>query len=674
MKKLLTFLLASVFASSFTAAQIGEKWDNWSERFAENMERIADKVGQDAEKNAEKFADFAEKVADDVERKYERGAFGVHFGDGPNWNVNNTSYLGIHSDHLSKRKAEKLGFDNAYGSYVSKVIKHSAADKAGIQPFDYIYGVNDQRTSNNQDISDILDDYEPGEEVTVLYIRNGEKRTVRLTLGAYNDFDWQSGEEEAFLGVRPADGEYDQDLDGVSVEIVNNSSAEEMGLEDGDIIKSINGHQILDWNDLGIALNTVTPGDDVPIVVERDGREITKNGPVRARATSHAYTKNKSNWNWDWDSADGEKWSFGGGAFLGVFVEKISERKARKLGFDNPYGSYITSVIKNTGADKAGLKPFDYIYGIDEYRVGEEQSLGGILRRYETGDEAVVHIYRKGKKMKKEIVFLAREEYKKTHKNKCEDPFFGIIQINKGYTDEGVRIKPVRNSTAADIGLEEGDIITHINGYPMIDWTDIGAAIDMNSPGDIIIVDYLRDNEKRSASGKIASYAETKNCADCDCDDHKGFAFDFDPGDIKISGGNTWIHIGDNNNSDDDEREDVSDIEVGLHRISDDDARSLGSKGIDMPISNDLEVERLKLSPNPNMGMFELEFDLATEGNTMVKVFNQSGRAIYEYDLGRFSGDFSDYIDIAQNGAGTYFLQISQNGKTFVRKIVLAKN
>ena len=673
MKKLSTILFVSILASSFITAQVGEKWENWSERFAENVERIAENVERNAEQNAEQIAAFAEKVAEDVERKYDRGEFGVHFGNGSNWNDRNTSYLGIHSDHLSKRKAEKLGFNNAYGSYVSKVIKNSAADKSGIQPFDYIYGVNDQRTSNNQDISDILEDYDPGDEVTVLYVRDGKKRTVQLKLGAYGDFDWKSHEKEAFLGVRPADGEYDRDLDGVSVEVVNNSSAEEMGLKDGDIIKSINGYQLLDWDDLNTALNTVKPGDDVTIMVERKGSEITKTGSVRVRENSHTYSKSKSNWDEDED----EKWSGGNGAFLGVYIEKISERKARKLGFDNPYGSYITSIIKNTGAEKAGLMPFDYIYGVDEYRVGEEQSFGGILRRFETGDEAVVHIVRKGKKIKKDIVFLARSENKKTHKNKCEDPFFGIIQLDKGYwdEDEGVRIKPVRNSTAYDIGLENGDVITHINGYPMIDWTDIGAAINMNIPGDIIAVDYLRDGEKRSASGKIASYAETKKCDDCDCDDFKDMSFDFDfkkDFDYKVSGGNKWIHIGDD--GDDNDREDVSDIEVGLQSISGDDARTLGAKGVDMPISNSLEVERLNLSPNPNVGMFELEFDIETEGNTMVKVFNQSGRAIYEYDLGRFSGDFSDYIDIAQNGEGTYFLQISQNGKAFVRKIVLTKN
>ena len=72
--------------------------------------------------------------------------------------------------------------------------------------------------------------------------------------------------------------------------------------------------------------------------------------------------------------------------------------------------------------------------------------------------------------------------------------------------------------------------------------------------------------------------------------------------------------------------------------------------------------------------MFELEFDLETEGQTMVNVYNPTGRAIYEYDLGRFSGDFSDNIDISQNGAGTYFLQIAQDGKSFVRKVVLTKN
>src|SRR5690606_6134494 len=122
-----------------------------------------------------------------------------------------------------------------------KVVKNSAAEKAGIQPFDYIYGVEDQRTSDNQDLSDILSDYEPGEEVTLFFIRKGQQKTVKLKLGDYDEYEWEfNNNNTAFLGVRPASDERQNDMDGVTVMIIKGSAADEMGLEEGDVIKAIN--------------------------------------------------------------------------------------------------------------------------------------------------------------------------------------------------------------------------------------------------------------------------------------------------------------------------------------------------------------------------------------------------------------------------------------------------
>jgi hypothetical protein len=45
---------------------------------------------------------------------------------------------------------------------------------------------------------------------------------------------------------------------------------------------------------------------------------------------------------------------------------------------------------------------------------------------------------------------------------------------------------------------------------------------------------------------------------------------------------------------------------------------------------------------------------------------------IYEYDLGDFSGPFEDQVDIAQNGPGTYFLEVRQGDKSATKKLLLS--
>lgn len=670
MKKFISNLLVLFALVSVCQAQSGEKLETWAENLALKVERLAERFSQNAEEGFVELSDIAEELADDIEEKFDEGEFDIHFkGTEKNWkhHSQDVGYLGIHSDHISKAKAERLGFKNKYGSYVSKVVKNSAAEKAGIQLFDYIYGVEDQRTSNNQDLTDILSDYESGESVTIYFIRNGKEKSAIVKLGDYSDFNWEDEQEgHAFLGVRPATNERKDDMDGVTVQVIDESAAADMGLQNDDVIIAIDGYPILDFGDVGTAIDNHLPGDKVEVLVKRGDREMTIKGTLKDQPRQQKATV-YNNENNGWGLEETEKWSVVKGAFLGVYIDNISEKKAKALGFDNPYGSYVSSVIRNTAAEKAGIMPFDYIFGMDEYRVGEEQYLGGILRKYEPGDEATIHLYRKGKKITKQVVFRPHTEAIKESKDKCEDPFFGIIELEKSSGQEGVRVKPVSNSTAKELGLEENDIITFINGYQMYDWIDIGIAINMLTPGDKIAVDYFRNGKKYSNSMKIKSYAETKKCKDCDCGEVISKV------DIMIPDKDFHFNISDNK-QENETRVDVEEVNISMENVSDSEAQNLVSKGIDMKISNDLKVTNLKLSPNPNIGMFELQFDVESKGETLVKVVNPTGRGIYEYDLGVFNGDFSDYIDISQNGPGTYFLQIIQNGKSFVRKIILTNN
>ena len=65
-------------------------------------------------------------------------------------------------------------------------------------------------------------------------------------------------------------------------------------------------------------------------------------------------------------------------------------------------------------------------------------------------------------------------------------------------------------STAQSIGLEDGDLITHINGFPILDWTDMGTAIDMMEVGNQMKITYERKGETSTSNGMIKSLAETK--------------------------------------------------------------------------------------------------------------------------------------------------------------------
>jgi S1-C subfamily serine protease len=559
------------------------------------------------------------------------------------------AFLGIESNSISREKASKLGFSNPYGNYVKTIFKNTAAHRAGILPFDYIYGIGEYRTTRQSSLTDLLEEYEANDWVDLHLIRGSQRMTVQAQLD----------QEKKVENVKKSKG---NDLDGVRVNVVKKSTAMAMGMKDGDKITKINDFPILDWKDVITAISTLQPNQEISVTFKRDGKMMSRSRSIKSYQETRANEPLASTGNWNdkiyAENNDQSNQRHHESAFLGVNVADISRLKAEKLGFDNPYGTYVSSVIKNSAADKGGIKPLDYIYGIDEYRVGDSQKLSNILAKFRAGDNATILVSRKNQRKSFQVQFGSRDDKygQKKKRNKCEDPFLGITSSSRGRIEiPGVRVNTVSNATSKDVGMENGDIITKINGYRMVDWTDISIAINMMQPGEIITIDYVRDGRKSSGSTSIKSYADTKNCADCNCYQKNGTRL---------------------NNSDNDDdrftfnnRKDEN-VEISIENVDAKDFSEFSIKGANGS-SNNLIINNLKIITKPNEGMFELSFNLPSNGETVVKVFNDDGRNIYEYDLGSFSGEFLDELNLMQNGKGAYLLNISQDGDVMIKKIVI---
>ncbi|MBR9920947.1 MAG: PDZ domain-containing protein [Bacteroidetes bacterium] len=596
----------------------------------------------------------------------------------------NRAFLGIMSEKISKEKAEKLGFDNPYGSYVSSVINNTAAEKAGIRPFDYIYGIDDDVTSRTVNLASLLGNYEPGDKIDVHLIRSGSKRKIKATLGTREDADYsaKAKEEDAFFGVSPAYSST-KAADGALINVVDGSSAQRIGLKNGDIIVEFNGHRILDWTDLTIAINMAGAGKSISVNYIRNGNKGNATG-LMGSASDRSGQKREPivvapN--------PGEK------AFLGVVSDRLSTDKVRKLGLENPYGYYITEVVEGSAAHHAGLQPMDYLYGIDQYRVGEEVSLGTLLKKFEPGEAATVHYVRKGKARTSKVNFTSKSEVKKSTKDKeskapnaCEKPFLGIMQ---GYDEDpndvsGVQVNIVENSSAEDAGLEDGDIIMALNGYCMVDWDDITLVLKQLKPGDPLRIDYSHHNQVQSANVKIKSYSETKKCDDCDCG-KKEYSIRIDTreveddleelgDDLEELGEDLGEMIRIRTRGYDIETVDVSSYEVAVSQADAAELNQLNvNYGTDLSTRQDLGLKSIRIAAYPEQQEFRLAFDLASVGTTSVEIYNQKGRRIYQYEASGFSGPFEDVVNIGQNGPGDYYLYIRQDGKSAVRKIRLTE-
>lgn len=353
-------------------------------------------------------------------------------------------------------------------------------------------------------------------------------------------------------------------------------------------------------------------------------------------------------------------------AYIGIHTNSVSNKKAEKLAFENSNGSYITNVIKNSAADKNGLQPFDYIYKIGDQEFSGHQHLTAVMRNYQAGDEAMVYFVRNGEKMSKKITFGKKSDGNANKRTRAEDPFLGIEQNHTRMPEEvvGVSVNIEDNSTAEKIGMEDDDIILAINNFKMVDWHDVGAAIDMMEVGDEIKVKYLRDNKVTVAMGPIQSLAATKDGYN---QESYSYSYSYNNG-----------HNNSNNGEAEQQAEvaeiEMEDMEVMMEDLPEEEAEQMKEEvGVEMPVVQNLSIERLNVFPNPSQGEFNLKFFLPNNAPTSIRIFNSNGQLIYSNDLGNFAGDFMERFDLTDNPAGTYYLMIQQNDLSITKKVIIVR-
>lgn len=563
--------------------------------------------------------------------------------------IDTRAFLGVYSEDISRNKAEILGFENPYGSYVSKVIGNTGAELGGLEPLDYIYGIDDLRASRNEDLTDMLSNYQAGDMVVVHFYRKGKEMSQSITLGSRTDAEYNklSSEEDPHLGI--SNREEKPNIMGVRVDVSGGSTAEQMGLEDGDVITAINGHAIVDWSDISMAIDAMKVGQTIEVEFERDGDMQTASAPIQSRADNQQQYKERTSRERN------------AGAFLGIYSNTLSREKAKKLGFENYYGSYVTTVIGNTAAERAGIEPFDYIYGVDEYRTGARQNLSHILQKYEPGDRARIYYIRKSQDRSANVTLGSRSEAVYKEVDKCDEPFFGVSGDHSSPWNKGVPVQIIAKSTAESLGMQNKDVILSINGYTIIDWDDISTAIDNMKVGENIQVTYLRDHRELTGRQPIKSYCETKGLSGIDNYNRRdqefavsGFEKERDDRSFKAV--------------------DFANVKIKVEEMSHEETSRLRQSGAIRIADNSLQINNLELSPEPKKGMFRLRFILPNSGATRVQIFNDAGRNIYDYDLGNYTGQFDDEVDMSQNGNANYFLTVSQNDRMLAKKIVLQKS
>ena len=168
--------------------------------------------------------------------------------------------------------------------------------------------------------------------------------------------------------------------------IVDDSPAEEAGLEKHDVIYSIAGDKVKNSKELGKLIGSKEPGDKVKVVAYRDGRKKTFNlalgekktayvtidiedyGDIAQKACIRTLGKGAN----IWVHSDGDRVSvFGGRGRMGIQLQELDADLAPYFKVKEGEGVLVVKVLENSPAEEAGMKAGDVIVKINDEEIEE---------------------------------------------------------------------------------------------------------------------------------------------------------------------------------------------------------------------------------------------------------------------------------------------------------------
>ena len=212
------------------------------------------------------------------------------------------------------------------------------------------------------------------------------------------------------------------------------------------------------------------------------------------------------------------------GGYLGVGIQQITAERAKTLKLREEGGVEVTSVMQESPAEKAGLKPGDVVVSFNGQKVEGFEQFSRLVRETPVGREVKLEIVRNGVSQTVPVK-IDNRPLPRFFTNDggrfnvppdvpmpdiprlftgLHSPMLGIeaesvdgqLAEYFGVKDSGVLVRSVlRNSAAERAGLKAGDVILRLDDVKVASAADISAKLRM-APGKTVQVSLMRDHKE----------------------------------------------------------------------------------------------------------------------------------------------------------------------------------
>lgn len=149
--------------------------------------------------------------------------------------------LGVMGQALNSEMAERYEVKETEGFYITDLEEGLGADLAGLRPNDIIKSVDNITINKFADLSGYLASKRPGENVNIVYNRNGEENEVKVRLEKINRANFFLMEVRE---LTPDQKKKYQTQQGLYISNMNNRWLYQRGVDNGYIILEINNREV----------------------------------------------------------------------------------------------------------------------------------------------------------------------------------------------------------------------------------------------------------------------------------------------------------------------------------------------------------------------------------------------------------------------------------------------
>ena len=169
--------------------------------------------------------------------------------------------------------------------------------------------------------------------------------------------------------------------------------------------------------------------------------------------------------------------------WLGVQIQPVTADIAESMGLENAQGALISDLTAGSPALKAGLQTGDTILKVKGKSISDARDLAKVIAQIAPGEKIELAIIRDGKPQSISVILDAMPSDPKMASAGGDEP------KQNGLTDYGIEVAPADdgagvkvtkvdpNSTAAEKGVKEGDVILEVAGTQVNDAGGVATAL-----------------------------------------------------------------------------------------------------------------------------------------------------------------------------------------------------